>query len=111
MLRRMTRHVKWLALAVVVTVPLFLGACGDGGGPDLDQALVLSMAALGENADGSPNPLPARVGILTREGGAWRYRFIEDPDSNVFHKAMDYRQELADPRRHEGRREAMGRRW
>ena len=94
MLWRMNRHAKWWAPASLVTGALFLGACGDGGGPDLDQALVLSMAALGENADGSPNPLPARVGILTREGGAWRYRFIEDPDSNVFHKAMAYRSSL-----------------
>jgi len=94
MLWRMKKHAKWWTPVVLVTVALFPGACGDGGGPDLDQALVLSMAALGENADGSPNPLPARLGILTREGGAWRYRFIEDPDSNVFHKAMAYRSSL-----------------
>ena len=94
MLWRMKKHAKWWTPAVLVTAALFPGACGDGGGPDLDQALVLSMAALGENADGSPNPLPARLGILTREGGAWRYRFIEDPDSNVFHKAMAYRSSL-----------------
>jgi hypothetical protein len=48
------------------------------------------MAVLGQNEDGSPKPLPARAGILTREGGKWRYRFIEDKESNVFHKAMAY---------------------
>jgi hypothetical protein len=48
------------------------------------------MAVLGENEDGSPKPLPARAGILTREGGEWRYRFFEDEDSNVFHKVMPY---------------------
>jgi len=42
------------------------------------------MAVLGENEDGSPKPLPARAGILTCEGGEWRYRFFEDEDSNVF---------------------------
>jgi hypothetical protein len=56
----------------------------------LDKSLVLAMAVLGENEDGSPKPLPARAGILTREGSEWRYRFIEDANSNVFHKAMAY---------------------
>ncbi|HSF20250.1 MAG TPA: VCBS repeat-containing protein [Vicinamibacteria bacterium] len=48
------------------------------------------MAALDKNDDGSPKPLPARLGILTHEIGEWKYRYIEDPDSNVFHKAMAY---------------------
>ncbi len=48
------------------------------------------MAMFGENDDGSPKPLPARVGILTRENGEWRYGWIDDPDSNVFHKATAY---------------------
>ena len=33
-------------------------------------------------------PGPARLEILTREGGEWTIRVIEDPQSNVFHKAM-----------------------
>ena len=69
---------------------VFLSACGDKTPDDLDQGLLLAMAALGKNEDGSPKPLPARMGILTREDGEWRYRFIEDPDSNVFHKGMAY---------------------
>lgn len=69
----------WLAACTVETVP-----------DELDEGLLLSMAVLGQHEDGSPNPLPARLGILTREGGEWRYRFIEDGDSNVFHKALPY---------------------
>lgn len=68
-----------------------LFACGPVESPErLPQSLVLAMAVLGENEDGSPKPLPARAGILTREGGEWRYRFFDDEDSNVFHKVMPY---------------------
>ncbi|HEY7698188.1 MAG TPA: VCBS repeat-containing protein [Vicinamibacteria bacterium] len=69
-------------------------SCGRGEAPSpgtkLDRALVLAMAVLGQNDDGSPKPLPARAGILTREGSKWRYRFFEDKESNVFHKVMAY---------------------
>lgn len=33
-------------------------------------------------------PGPARLDILTRQGGEWKTETIEDPQSNVFHKAM-----------------------
>jgi hypothetical protein len=33
-------------------------------------------------------PGPARLDILTREGGEWRTETVEDAQSNVFHKAM-----------------------
>ena len=36
-------------------------------------------------------PLPARLGILARDGETWSYRSVEDADSNVFHKALAYR--------------------
>jgi len=35
-------------------------------------------------------PQPARMGILTAGDSGWTYRYLEDPDSNVFHKAMAY---------------------
>ena len=70
--------------------------CGDrtGGrsaaGAEGD-ALLLSVSVFATNEDGSPKPLPARMAILTPDGSGWNHRFIEDPDSNVFHKAMVYR--------------------
>ncbi len=54
----------------------------------LQNGLLIALAALDKDEAGKPLPLPARLGILTREDGAWHYRFLEDPDSNVFHKAM-----------------------
>ena len=35
-------------------------------------------------------PGPARVEFLFRRGGAWQTAALEDPQSNVFHKAMVY---------------------
>ena len=55
--------------------------------PDaVGQGLLLAMALFDENDDA----LPARVGILTQQDGQWSYGWIEDPDSNVFHKAMAF---------------------
>jgi hypothetical protein len=57
---------------------------------DLSNGLLLALAVLDQNPDGSPKPLPAQLGILERKGGEWIYRTLDDPDSNVFHKAMVY---------------------
>ena len=53
------------------------------------NGLLLSLAVL-ENGPSGPVPQPAQLGILTHDGSGWSYRFIEDSDSNVFHKAMVY---------------------
>jgi hypothetical protein len=57
---------------------------------------MLALAVLESGPDG-PVPQPARLGILTNDGTAWSYRTIEDPDSNVFHKAMVYESTPGDP--------------
>lgn len=59
-----------------------------GDSTTYSQGLLVALAALDKDADGKPVPLPARLGILTLEDGEWRYRFLEDADSNVFHKAV-----------------------
>ncbi len=58
-----------------------------------DQALVLALAVLGEDPDGKPKLLPARMVILERTGTTWNSRFIEDPTGTTFHKAMAYKPE------------------
>jgi hypothetical protein len=55
-----------------------------------NQALVLALAVLADGPDGKPKPLPARIVILERDGTEWNSRFIEDPASTAFHKAMAY---------------------
>ena len=57
--------------------------------PDDAPSLLLALAVL-DTQDGVPLPLPARLGILTQTADGWHHRFIEDPDSNVFHKALSY---------------------
>lgn len=58
--------------------------------PDaLPQGIVLALAQF-VTKDGKPVPGPARLEFLTREGGAWKTSVLEDPDGNVFHKAMVY---------------------
>ena len=61
-----------------------------GALPDsLPTALLLSYSQF-EVVDGkaTAKPGPARLDIVTRENGEWTIETIEDPQSNVFHKAM-----------------------
>lgn len=56
---------------------------------DLPNGLLLAYSQF-QVVDGkaTAKPGPARLDILTREGGEWKTETIEDPESNVFHKAM-----------------------
>jgi len=56
----------------------------------LPNGILVSLAVLDKDADGKPVPQPARMGILTAGDSGWTYRYLEDRDSNVFHKAMAY---------------------
>jgi hypothetical protein len=76
--------------AVVLALPLIitLASCAKAPAVEpLPNGLLLALAVL-ENGPSGPVPQPAQLGILTNDGSSWNYRFIEDPDSNVFHKAM-----------------------
>jgi len=56
---------------------------------DLPTGLVLSLAQF-VTKEGKSVPGPARLEFLARSGGAWHMTSLEDPQSNVFHKAMLY---------------------
>ncbi|MDA7633205.1 hypothetical protein N8766_03775, partial [bacterium] len=79
---------------VLLTGLLFLNACSpppsNKATLSSDQSLVLALAVLDENDDGTPKLLPGRLGILTPEEGKWSHRTLEDSANNVFHKAMAY---------------------
>ena len=83
------RYALVLAVAALVFTAC-QGPAPEPSRPDSGQALLLSMAVLGKNDDGSPKPLPARLGIVFPSGDGWSSEFLEDADSNVFHKAMAY---------------------
>jgi len=56
---------------------------------DLPKGLVLALAQFVER-DGKPVPGPARLEFLAFRGGRWEMSALEDPESNVFHKAFAY---------------------
>jgi hypothetical protein len=58
--------------------------------PDSLPAGLLLAYSQFEVVDGraTAKPGPARLDILTREGGEWKTETVEDAQSNVFHKAM-----------------------
>ena len=61
--------------------------------PDaLPKGLLLALSQFEVSPEGKvlPKPGAAKLEILIREGGAWKVITLEDPDSNVFHKAMVY---------------------
>jgi hypothetical protein len=72
------------------------GVGGLPGGPEvpasLDKGLLLALAQFEVTPEGkvSSNPKAARLDILTRRDGKWHLQTVEDPESNVFHKAMVY---------------------
>ena len=63
--------------------------------PDtLPNGIVLALAQFvtetGDDGKKKFVPGPARLEFLYREGGTWKTSEFEDPESNVFHKAMVY---------------------
>lgn len=61
---------------------------------DLPNGLVLGLAQFAAREPGSkalPEPLPAAMDFLVRRGGQWVHTTLDDPQSNVIHKAMAYR--------------------
>ncbi len=98
----MLRSATWVGSSVALTAALSLVVgCREDAAPAVHasahqkpdvagQGLLLAMAVFGEHDDGSPKPLPARLGILSQHDGRWHHGWVEDPDSNVFHKAMAY---------------------
>ena len=90
---------------------LAAGGCGDRGASEgaassgagslptappapenLDRALLLTLAVFPPGPDGKPGKKPgaATLLILRRESGRWVHEVVQDPESNVFHKALPY---------------------
>jgi len=55
----------------------------------LPRGIVLALAQFVDRG-GKSVPGPARLEFLYREGGQWQTSSLEDPASNVFHKALPY---------------------
>jgi hypothetical protein len=53
------------------------------------RALLIGQAHFGKG-EGGPKPLPAKLVILRTKDGQWGREEFQDPDSNVFHKAIAF---------------------
>ena len=78
--------------------------------PDLPRAIVLALAQFTQ-VDGKPTPGAARLEFLYRSGGQWQVQALEDPESNVFHKAMTYGAEGDESLLTMGGTAAIAKRW
>jgi hypothetical protein len=71
------------------------GAAEKGAGTpsDLPAGLLIAYAQfeIGRDGKATARPGPARLEMLTRTEGRWKIEVIEDPESNVMHKAMMYK--------------------
>ena len=65
--------------------------------PDsLPRGLLIAVSRFESDESGKPLPKSELV-TLVRRGGAWEARSYQDPESNVFHKAMVYTPPGSDP--------------
>jgi hypothetical protein len=85
---------------LVVCLAAVLASC-EPPAPTVEPAprgLMLSLAQFEiEDGKATTRPGPARLEILVRHGDRWDLIAIEDPESNVFHKAMAYAPEGEEP--------------
>ena len=114
--------------AALLAVLIALHACGGGETPPPTQqqparasaaaprrdplvggpypAILVAQAQFveGTGADGKPTsvPGPAKLIIVRKTESGWKPVVIEDPDSNVFHKALAVGRRRAHHRRHAG---------
>jgi len=103
---------RYLVLSLVLPMMITLAGCDRTPAVQpLGNGLLLSLAVL-ESGPSGPVPQPAQLGIITYDGNSWSYRFIEDTDSNVFHKAMVFTPATGEPSiLTAGGSKAMVKRW
>ena len=80
----------WRALALPL-VSLCAGsllACWHEGTAGHEGKSLLLALSVFESGPGGVKAGPARLVALSQSKGGWRFRSVDDPDSNVFHKAM-----------------------
>jgi hypothetical protein len=63
---------------------------------DLPNGLLFAISVFEKDAEGRPVP-KSQLLTLARRNGRWEARSHEDPESNVFHKAMVYEPPGAEP--------------
>jgi len=77
-----------LAVLLVLGSTLGLAACRRP--PSRGRVLALGLAVFSKDAAGKQVPGQATAGFLAPGGKAWRHGTLTDPESNVFHKLLEY---------------------
>ncbi len=74
--------------AATESAPEPAAVAGSSTPDDLPVGLLMAVSKF-ERKDNKPVPM-SELTVLIREGGEWKETHIDDPESNVFHKAMVY---------------------
>ncbi len=76
-----------LAVLLVLVSPLALADCRRA--PTKGKVLAMGLAVFTKGPDGKQVPGEATAGFLA-PGKTWRHGTLKDPESNVFHKVLEY---------------------
>ncbi|MFN8090939.1 MAG: VCBS repeat-containing protein [Vicinamibacteria bacterium] len=78
----------FLVAALACVVPASVAACRRA--PSRGRVLALALAVFSKDGAGRQVPGAATAGVLAPGGTTWRHGVLTDPDSNVFHKVLEY---------------------
>ena len=78
------------ALAALLVLGAALGLDGCRRPPAKGRVLALGLAVFSKDAAGRQVPGQATAGFLAPGGKSWRHGTLTDPESNVFHKLLEY---------------------
>ncbi len=79
-----------VVIVVVLACALAVSWFGRRRAPKRGRVLALALAVFSEGPDGSQVPGQATAGFLASARGQWRHGVLQDADSNVFHKLLEY---------------------
>jgi len=78
------------ATVVLLVAAALTGALGCRRPPRSGRALALGLAVFDKSPEGRQVPGQATAGFLAFDRGRWRHGTLRDPQSNVFHKLLEY---------------------
>jgi len=85
---RLSAPWRVLLFALALSALLLPATCRPGGAPNRDAKSLLLALSVFESGPGGVKAGPARLVALSQSKRGWRFTSVDDPDSNVFHKAM-----------------------
>ncbi len=83
---------RWIAVCAGVSLAgaLALSSVSCHRAPSRGRVLAFGLALFTRGPEGKQVPGPATAGFLAPERGRWRHGTLRDPESNVFHKVLEY---------------------